>query len=396
MANKYTKWNPAKTFDELKKQPFRVLSDYLSGGANELPTIIGQKPVSTQVSDAVTGQGAGGILSQSVKKIGTEGIVPNTQVSNPFAQALQNQVGLGQGAYVPNYNANPLSSAGGNALLGLIPQLQSEAAGTGIGQTLAQRLMQEGLQQNIQGVQSNVLSQRGLNPAMQAQLIAQQSANLGQQTAAQAGNLGLQQQLGAESNLGTLGNAITGLGNTQASSQAGANLNYLNTLAGAFGTAQGQNVQNALGQGQIAAGIANTNANIAASNLASQRQILGGLIGGGASMGAAALTPKSGGTAAAGGAGEAGAGEAGAAGAEVPAAAAVAAAEGGRIGGVAEKAGDSYQNDTVSAELSPGEIVIPRSAAFDKNKAKKFLDALDDWDDKASYTKVLKARANRK
>jgi hypothetical protein len=367
-------WEPAKTAKELINQPFRVLADVSTGGINELPTILGKKPFSTQISNAATGQGAGGILSQSVKKIGTEGIVPNTQVSNPFVQALENQVGLGQGSYVPNYNANPLASAGGSAMMGLIPQLQSEAAGTGIGQTLAQRLMQQGLQQNIQGVQSNVLSQRGLNPAMQAQMIAQQSANLGQQTASQAGNLGLQQQLGAQSNLGTLGNQITGLGTTQATAQAGANTNYLNSLTSGFGTAQGQNVQNALGQGQIAAGVAGTNANISASNLASQRQILGGLIGGGASVGASALTPAA------------------------PAAPAAAAAlsDGGRVDGMAEKDGNSYQNDIVSAKLSPGEIVIPRSAAFDKNKAKKFLDALDDWDHKASYTKVLKARANRK
>jgi hypothetical protein len=384
MANKYTHWSPAKTANESVNQPFRVLAATSTGGMSELPTIFGKKPVGTQISDAVTGQGAGGVLSQSVKKIGTEGIVPNTQISNPFVQALENQVGLGQGAYVPNYNANPLAQAGGSAMMGLIPQLQSEAAGTGIGQTLAQRLMQQGLQQNIQGVQSNVLSQRGLNPAMQAQMIAQQSANLGQQTSAQAGNLGLQQQLGAQSNLGTLGNQLTGLGTTQATAQAGANTNYLNSLASGFGTAQGQNVQNALGQGQISAGIAGTNANIAASNLASQRQILGGLIAGGASVGASALTPA------------APAAAAPAAAPVIAPAAAAALAGGGRVDGMAEKDGNSYENDTVSAELSPGEIVIPRSAAFDKNKAKKFLDALDDWDDKASYTKVLKARANRK
>lgn len=386
MGNSYKigHWEPAKTAKELVNQPSRVLADTATMGINEIPTIVGKKPFSSQISDAVTGQGAGGILSQSVKPIDASKIVPTNQVTNPFVNALQNQVDLGQGAYVPNYNANPLASAGGNAMLGLIPQLQSEAAGTGIGQTLAQRLMQQGLQQNIQGVQSNVLSQRGLNPAMQAQMIAQQSANLGQQTAAQAGNLGLQQQLGAQSNLGTLGNQLTGLGTTQATNQAGANTNYLNSLTSGFGTAQGQNVQNALGQGQIAAGIAGTNASTAASNLASQRQILGGFIGGGASMGASALTPAA-------------AAPAAAAPEVAPAAAAAAAlAGGGRVDGMAEKDGNSYQNDTVSAKLSPGEIVIPRSAAFDKNKAKKFLDALDDWDDKASYTKVLKARANRK
>jgi len=50
--------------------------------------------------------------------------------------------------------------------------------------------------------------------------------------------------------------------------------------------------------------------------------------------------------------------------------------EGGKVPGVAEKAGDHEVNDKVPAMLSPGEIVIPRSAAKDADKAKEFIDHL--------------------
>lgn len=51
--------------------------------------------------------------------------------------------------------------------------------------------------------------------------------------------------------------------------------------------------------------------------------------------------------------------------------------EGGKVPGKAEVKGDSYANDTVSAKLSPGEIVIPRSVLQGKNPvqmAAKFVE----------------------
>lgn len=59
--------------------------------------------------------------------------------------------------------------------------------------------------------------------------------------------------------------------------------------------------------------------------------------------------------------------------------------------------GDSEQNDIVPAMLSPGEIVIPRSAAKDKEKAKEFIDELmkkksaKDEPGKSGYAKILEA-----
>jgi hypothetical protein len=48
-------------------------------------------------------------------------------------------------------------------------------------------------------------------------------------------------------------------------------------------------------------------------------------------------------------------------------------ATGGVVPGSASVPGDSPSNDTVKAKLSPGEIVIPRSASYDPEKAKAFV-----------------------
>ena len=47
---------------------------------------------------------------------------------------------------------------------------------------------------------------------------------------------------------------------------------------------------------------------------------------------------------------------------------------GGRVPGRARVAGDSTENDTVRARLSPGEIVVPRSHAGDPELAKRFVE----------------------
>lgn len=48
--------------------------------------------------------------------------------------------------------------------------------------------------------------------------------------------------------------------------------------------------------------------------------------------------------------------------------------EGGRVGGVAPVAGDSPKNDVVPARLSPGEVVVPRSAMTDEDEFNKFME----------------------
>jgi hypothetical protein len=51
-------------------------------------------------------------------------------------------------------------------------------------------------------------------------------------------------------------------------------------------------------------------------------------------------------------------------------------AYGGEVEGEPKVKGDSFENDTEPHLLSPGEIVIPRSAAKDRESAMAFLDAL--------------------
>lgn len=71
-------------------------------------------------------------------------------------------------------------------------------------------------------------------------------------------------------------------------------------------------------------------------------------------------------------------------------------ASGGKVPGKAEVAGDSPDNDTVPALVSPGEVVLPRSKAKDPEKAKEFIEALNKAKKKkegsGSYAHVLSAQ----
>lgn len=171
-------------------------------------------------------------------------------------------------------------------------------------------------------------SGRGVNPALAARTAAQQAAAGQQAVAGGAGQLALQSQ----QQLGGLYGQMTGQ-----------RLSREQMLQQAFAEQNRQQLQAQLGQQEMQA---------AASSAEQQARagIIGGLLGGvGAGLTAGALsTPK----------------------APVPA------ALGGRIDGKAKVKGDSYANDTVPALLSPGEIVVPRSAAQDEESAKLFIEHL--------------------
>lgn len=69
---------------------------------------------------------------------------------------------------------------------------------------------------------------------------------------------------------------------------------------------------------------------------------------------------------------------------------------GGEVPGRPVVSGDSQKNDTVPTMLSPGEIVIPRSAASDPQMAKEFIDHLmsekkSPIEEKGSYRSILEA-----
>lgn len=108
------------------------------------------------------------------------------------------------------------------------------------------------------------------------------------------------------------------------------------------------------------------NANLTTGTASSNASIIGGAINGGATALAAAMS------------------------------------DGGKVEGKPEVEGDSKKNDKVHTMLSPGEIVIPRSAAKDPAKAKAFIDEVlgkskdsseDSEEDDGDFSKVAKALA---
>lgn len=277
---------------------------------------------------------------------------------------------------------------------GLANSLQQQAMGQGgPGQQLAQSMLQQATQNNIAQGAGQIASVKGLNPALAARMIGDNTANQNQQAAMQGTQMGLQNQLNAQNQLGNLygqmgqtlgaqsgayGNAA-GLGLGTGSSlmsnagslqgqAAGQGLGTGSSMIGNAGSLQGQAASTGMGVGSsmtnAGSGQAGTNALGAANiNLGSQGQQLGALgqyngqqVQG--QLGAqqqdvdiakANMQAKNnlagGALNAAGGIG----------------AAAMAAAHGMMVPGSASVPGDSPRNDTVNAKLSPGEIVIPRS-----------------------------------
>lgn len=292
-------------------------------------------------------------------------MIPATQGGldqNAFAQAL---MGRGNTAYGQEQN--------------LIGQLQQEAAGNGPGAQLAQQQLKQATENNIKQSSGMLASQKGINPALAARLIGQNAAATNQQAVGQGMNLGLQQQLAARQQLGGM------LGNDLGLNTSGA--------ANLLGTATGQSIQQELGtgaldlqklgllisggQGQnnlgvnaglstnaVNAGVAAGNQNagnigqqiqggVASQNTGIKGQLEGGLINAAGSAGAAALG----------------------------------ASGGAKIPGKAKYDGDDPRNDVVNAKLSPGEVVIPRSAANDPEKAAEFVRALKGGDKPKSQAK---------
>ena len=264
------------------------------------------------------------------------------QISNDYQTVAEEMTPI-QKALVERLT--DLYDTGAGATTGLISQLQGQTRGDfGAAGSLGQQLLQQGLSRNVADVRSQLASQRGLSPAIAARLAATKQAELGGQTTQQAGILGLQQQLEAQKQLGQIAGGASTLGSEQA------------------GKIAGQLTQADLESKRIQAGIAQANQAAQAADKARTVGLGTSLIQGGSQVAAAGVKN---------------------------------AAHGGRIDGVAPYAGDTPKNDVVRANLSPGEIVIPRSAAGSKKDAKSFIEALTDWDDEPSYSKVLQARQKK-
>lgn len=331
-------------------------------------------------------------MAATTPRLNAEDFIKPVTVENPFIEELKKalpqtmapdftgagKVGESQAGFAGGLEK--LFGTGSAGLTDLISTLQRQQSGDfGPGGSLAQKVLEQGLGQNIAGVRSQLASQRGLNPALAARYAAEQTAQLGGQTAQQAGILGLQQQLGAQQLLGSLTGTAAGLGSKagdiygkmrdqeiqQATATSDAALKRLNILASSSSGIQQIQAQTGMKENEIRATIAAANQAAAAGDMNRRNQLLSGLLGSAAQVGAAAASSGT------------------------------KAYAGGRIGGKAPLPGDHPKNDVVDAKLSPGEIVIPRSAAGSREAAKSFIDSLDDFDDEPSYGKVLKARQKK-
>lgn len=226
-----------------------------------------------------------------------------------------------------NYQ-DPMQQALGNAnqtyqqQQQFVQALQQRAMGAG-GPSVAQGMLNQATQQNLQQQAGAVASNRNLSPAQAARIQTESGANTQNQAAGQAATLRSQEMLNAEQQLG-------GALGTMGAQQLGA--------AGNFGQLAGQQ---SLGVQGINAGVAqgNLNANFGqqTANVAQQNANWGpvsSIVGGITSGAGAAAALLSG---------------------------------GGPVHGQAMVPGDSPMNDRVPAWLSPGEEVIPRSVMQSPN-----------------------------
>ena len=316
---------------------------------------------------------------------------PNLQspINGGYAGALpaqtQNQLIAQQGL------TRDLAQAGGianqsdvyNQQQALAQQLSQMAQGQGPNPALAQLANTTG--QNVSQQAALMAGQRGAgaNAGLLARQAAEQGGQIQQNAAGQAAALRAQQQLGAigalQQQQGMLGNlATTQVGQQVQSQQAqtGATLAQQQAILGQL---------NAQNQAQLgSAGISSQNANASAQRGAG---LLGGILSGAATVGAAALAEggempnmQQGGPEVALKENYKGKSKIGS----------ILMAKGGKVhnmkaGGhvpgkpVVGGAKDSYANDKVNAILSPGEIVIPRSVTQSANPvegAAKFVAAI--------------------
>lgn len=282
-----------------------------------------------------------------------------------------NLVSAGQGAMGQQLDAAGQLNGVFTGQQNLANQLQNQAMGNGPGQQLAQNMLHQATQNNISMGAGQIAGARGINPAMAARMIGENTANLNQQAAMQGTNLGLQSQMNAQQQLGNVYGQMGNTAGTQAGiygNAASMGLGTGSNFIGNAGSLQGQAANIGMNSGtslaNSGAGQAGTNAyNSANINLGSQGQQLGaigqyndtltkGQLGAQqqdvdiAKANMQAKNNLAGGVLnAAGGIG----------------AAAMAASHGMTVPGSANFSGDDPRNDTVDAKLSPGEIVIPRS-----------------------------------
>lgn len=313
--------------------------------------------------------------------------IPNRQQEayNPANVSAQgyNAAQIGQNALA---GANG-SQAGQQAQEAAIGQLQQQASGqlnAADKASLYQALGRQGEQNRGQqaAIQQQAAERGNTNSgtAMASALAAQQAtqeagANAGVDVAGQAANRALQAagqegQLGAGLNEQTLQQQqMVGGAQNAINAQNAAATNRANEFgANAANNMNQFNESNQIGADQFNAGLqqqqfqnnlnlANGKAGAAQAQETADNQMLGNVVGGLGSFGAAAM-----GSDGISGKGLARGGEVGST-----------LKTGGKVPGKAQVPGDSYTNDTVAAKLSPGELVISRETKASPERLEAFL-----------------------
>lgn len=301
-----------------------------------------EHPATTEQATDLYGQAQGGIGQQQA-----------------FLNALSAQGGIGNQSNVFGQQQ------------ALANQLQQQSLGQGPNPAQAQLANATG--QNIAQQAALMGSQRGAggNVGMMARQAGNIGANVQQQAAGQGAVLQAQQQLAAQQALQQQQAQMAGLSTQQVGQQAGALSGLNQAVQGEQGNILG--AINAANQNEVSmqSNINNANAGIAGINAQGQQKLMGGILGG---LGGATGLFAHGGMVS-------GYAQGGMAGPQSTVGRFFAAAPmnmmgGGPIPGQAKTDGDSQKNDTVPAMLSPGEIVVPRTAAKSPDKAKAFVSAV--------------------
>lgn len=327
---------------------------------------------------------------------------------------------------------NPNSAQAGKNVQdqqGFLKLLQDRANGIG-DPSVAQQELQKAANQTIGQEASAIGSVKGLNPALAAKMISENSANRLQDTAGQAAELRNREM---QQSTGQYGNELTNIRNQQINENLGMegiNADITNKNAGHSGDAAagaGQAAGAALamlalaGGGDVPSSAPSSPSDKFAQYLAMSRKngggtsannmALGAALGSGlkglfsssATKGAPQFSPTSFDYASMYGAPGGAGGGGGPLGSQdyanmygAPSATEKTnMTDGGEVPGEATVAGDSPKNDTVPILASPDEVVIPRSKARDPEKAKEFVEELNKSREKkqqvGGYSKVLKA-----
>jgi hypothetical protein len=348
-----------------------ALNTVASGGANLTGNVLGsvvggiQDPIKGKFQTAAANPNIVNFANSPQFQQAQGGV--NTQLTNQntIQQLLNAQNGIGNQSQV-------------------YQQLQDIIAGRG--PNPAQAALNQATGANVANQAALMAGQRGAsaNPALIARQAAQQGANIQQNAAGQAATLQAQQGLNAINQAGGIAGQQVGQQLANQQNLTGEQLANQNSILNAIGQQNSTQagIQNVQQQGLT--GVTQQNAQQAG-------QIAGGILGG-----AGAVLGKAGGFAKGGkvenpklsavpphlkeiakhyhhesfGGGEYQPQMKLAYGGDAKANVGSSLKTGGKVPGKAKVAGDSEQNDTVAAKLSPGEVVIPRSVMQSKDPVK--------------------------